>query len=137
MFLHLQTDFLIVVLRDVIQAYPEVRVVLMSATIDTSMFREYFFNCPIIEVFGRTFSVQGGVMTSWVLREDASSRWRTLHFASVLTEYFLEDCIQMTSFVPPPMDRKKRDKEEEGGDEEVHQADLFWTWTGSQLRIPV
>lgn len=69
-FLHLQTDFLIVVLRDVIQAYPEVRVVLMSATIDTSMFREYFFNCPIIEVFGRTFSVQGGAMTSSVLRED-------------------------------------------------------------------
>ncbi|XP_056911803.1 ATP-dependent RNA helicase A isoform X2 [Takifugu flavidus] len=84
------TDFLIVVLRDVIQAYPEVRVILMSATIDTTMFREYFFNCPIIEVFGRTFPVQ---------------------------EYFLEDCIQMTSFVPPPMDRKKRDKDEEGDDD--------------------
>lgn len=48
-----------VVLRDVVQAYPEVRVVLMSATIDTSMFTEYFFNCPVIEVFGRTFPVQG------------------------------------------------------------------------------
>ena len=48
-----------VVLRDVIQAFPEVRIILMSATIDTTMFREYFFNCPIIEVFGRTFPVQG------------------------------------------------------------------------------
>lgn len=57
--LSVQTDFLLVVLRDVIQAYPEVRVVLMSATIDTSMFAEYFFNCPVIEVFGRTFPVQG------------------------------------------------------------------------------
>lgn len=55
----MQTDFLLVVLRDVIQAYPEIRVILMSATIDTSMFCEYFFNCPIIEVFGRTFPVQG------------------------------------------------------------------------------
>lgn len=55
----MQTDFLIVVLRDVIQAYPEVRVILMSATIDITMFTEYFFNCPIIEVFGRTFDVQG------------------------------------------------------------------------------
>ncbi|CAF92278.1 unnamed protein product, partial [Tetraodon nigroviridis] len=45
----INTDFLIVVLRDVVQAYPEVRIVLMSATIDTTMFREYFFNCPIIE----------------------------------------------------------------------------------------
>lgn len=40
-------------------AYPEVRIVLMSATIDTTMFCEYFFNCPIIEVYGRTFPVQG------------------------------------------------------------------------------
>ena len=55
----MQTDFLLVVLRDVVQAYPEIRVILMSATIDTSMFCEYFFNCPIVEVFGRTFPVQG------------------------------------------------------------------------------
>uniref|UniRef100_A0A3Q1HMM1 RNA helicase n=1 Tax=Anabas testudineus TaxID=64144 RepID=A0A3Q1HMM1_ANATE len=89
----INTDFLMVVLRDVVQAYPEVRVILMSATIDTTMFREYFFNCPIIEVFGRTFPVQ---------------------------EYFLEDCIQMTNFVPPPMDRKKKDKEEEGGEDDTN-----------------
>ncbi|KAJ6657376.1 hypothetical protein lerEdw1_002543 [Lerista edwardsae] len=54
----INTDFLLVVLRDVVQAYPEIRVILMSATIDTSMFCEYFFNCPIIEVFGRTYPVQ-------------------------------------------------------------------------------
>ncbi|GLD74880.1 ATP-dependent RNA helicase A [Lates japonicus] len=83
-------DFLMMVLRDVVQAYPEVRVILMSATIDTTMFREYFFNCPIIEVLGRTFPVQ---------------------------EYFLEDCIQMTNFIPPPVDRKKKDKDEEGDDD--------------------
>ena len=57
--LALQTDFLMVVLRDVVQTYPEVRVVLMSATIDTTMFQDYFFNCPVIEVHGRTFEVQG------------------------------------------------------------------------------
>lgn len=57
--LFVQTDFLLVVLRDVVEAYPEIRVILMSATIDTSMFTEYFFNCPVIEVFGRTFPVQG------------------------------------------------------------------------------
>ncbi|KAG9273827.1 ATP-dependent RNA helicase A isoform X1 [Astyanax mexicanus] len=89
----INTDFLMVVLRDVVQAFPDVRIILMSATIDTTMFREYFFNCPVIEVFGRTYPVQ---------------------------EYFLEDCIQMTQFVPPPMDRKKKDKDEEGGEEEVN-----------------
>ncbi|XP_035771825.1 ATP-dependent RNA helicase A [Neolamprologus brichardi] len=55
----INTDFLMVVLRDVVQAYPDVRIILMSATIDTTMFREYFFSCPVIEVFGRTFPVQG------------------------------------------------------------------------------
>ncbi len=54
-----QSDFLLVVLRDVVQAYPDVRIILMSATIDTTMFREYFFNCPVIEVHGRAHAVQG------------------------------------------------------------------------------
>ena len=42
-----------------IYAYPNLRVVLMSATIDTSMFSEYFNNCPIVEIEGRSFPVQG------------------------------------------------------------------------------
>ncbi|XP_053103820.1 ATP-dependent RNA helicase A isoform X2 [Hemicordylus capensis] len=94
----INTDFLLVVLRDVVQAYPEIRVILMSATIDTSMFCEYFFNCPIIEVFGRTFPVQ---------------------------EYFLEDCIQMTHFIPPPKDKKKKDKDEEGGEDDDANCNLI------------
>ncbi|KAM6456525.1 ATP-dependent RNA helicase A isoform 2-T3 [Liasis olivaceus] len=94
----INTDFLLVVLRDVVQAYPEIRVILMSATIDTSMFCEYFFNCPIIEVFGRTYPVQ---------------------------EYFLEDCIQMTKFVPPPKDKKKKDKDEEGGEDDDANCNLI------------
>uniref|UniRef100_A0A8C9T1T9 RNA helicase n=1 Tax=Scleropages formosus TaxID=113540 RepID=A0A8C9T1T9_SCLFO len=89
----LNTDFLMVVLRDVVQAYPEIRIILMSATIDTTMFCDYYFNCPIIEVFGRTFPVQ---------------------------EYFLEDCIQMTQFVPPPMDKKKKEKDEDGGEDDTN-----------------
>ncbi|XP_068879887.1 ATP-dependent RNA helicase A isoform X4 [Aphelocoma coerulescens] len=93
-----QTDFLLVVLRDVIQAYPEIRVVLMSATIDTSMFCEYFFNCPIIEVYGRTFPVQ---------------------------DYFLEDCIQMTQFVPPPKEKKKKEKDEESGEDDDANCNLI------------
>ncbi|CAH2311362.1 ATP-dependent RNA helicase A isoform X1 [Pelobates cultripes] len=94
----INTDFLLVVLRDVIQTFPDIRVILMSATIDTSMFCEYFFNCPIIEVFGRTFPVQ---------------------------EYFLEDCIQMTQFIPPPRDKKKKDKDEEGGEDDEANCNLI------------
>ncbi|XP_048338449.1 ATP-dependent RNA helicase A isoform X2 [Sphaerodactylus townsendi] len=96
----INTDFLLVVLRDVVQTYPEIRVVLMSATIDTSMFCEYFFNCPIIEVYGRTYPVQ---------------------------EYFLEDCIQMTKFIPPPKDKKKKDKDDEGGEDDDTNCNLICT----------
>lgn len=55
----LQTDFVLVILRDMVQAYPNLRVILMSATIDTQMFTEYFGNCPIVEIEGRSFPVQG------------------------------------------------------------------------------
>ncbi|XP_075038353.1 ATP-dependent RNA helicase A isoform X2 [Mixophyes fleayi] len=96
----INTDFLLVVLRDVVQAFPDIRVILMSATIDTSMFCEYFFNCPIIEVFGRTFPVQ---------------------------DYYLEDCIQMTKFIPPPRDKKRKDKDEEGGEDEETNCNLVCT----------
>ncbi|GFT52705.1 ATP-dependent RNA helicase A protein, partial [Nephila pilipes] len=79
------SDFIMVVLRDMVRAFPQLRVILMSATIDTTLFQEYFGNCPIIEVSGRTFPVQ---------------------------EYFLEDCIQMLNFVPPPSTKKRRRDEE-------------------------
>ncbi|NWR58465.1 DHX9 helicase, partial [Bucorvus abyssinicus] len=95
--LFVQTDFLLVVLRDVVQAYPELRVVLMSATIDTGMFCEYFFNCPVVEVFGRTYPVQ---------------------------DYFLEDCIQMTQFIPPPKEKKK-EKDEESGEGDDANCNLI------------
>ncbi|XP_063795837.1 ATP-dependent RNA helicase A protein-like isoform X2 [Pseudophryne corroboree] len=92
------TDFLLVVLRDVIQAFPDIRVILMSATIDTSVFCEYFFNCPIIEVHGRTFPVQ---------------------------EYYLEDCIEITKFTLPPRMKKRKDKNEEGGDSDKINCNLM------------
>lgn len=40
--------------------YPALRVVLMSATIDTSVFSRYFNNCPVIEVVGKMYPVEGG-----------------------------------------------------------------------------
>ncbi|XP_046672255.1 ATP-dependent RNA helicase A isoform X2 [Homalodisca vitripennis] len=75
------TDFVMVVLRDMVHTYPDVRIILMSATIDTTLFSSYFNNCPVIEVPGRAFPVQ---------------------------EYFLEDCVQLLKFVPPPDSRKRK-----------------------------
>lgn len=55
------TDFVMVVLRDMVHTYPDVRIILMSATIDTTLFSKYFNNCPVIEVPGRAYPVQGSL----------------------------------------------------------------------------
>ena len=93
------SDFLLVVLRDMVHTYPDLRVVLMSATINTDAFSSYFGDCPVVEVAGRQHPVH---------------------------DYFLEDCIQMTNFVGEARSRgKNKGKgeddevavfEEEGGD---------------------
>jgi hypothetical protein len=56
------SDFLLVVLRDMVHTYPEMRIILMSATIDTTLFSSYFGNCPIVEVEGSAFPVQVWIM---------------------------------------------------------------------------
>ena len=48
----------------------------------------------------------------------------SLYSLHLFTEYYLEDCIQLLNFVPPPNDRKKkrdRDDEDETGDQEVNK----------------
>ncbi|XP_050306805.1 dosage compensation regulator isoform X2 [Anthonomus grandis grandis] len=87
------SDFIMVVLRDMIHTYPDLRVILMSATIDTTLFSKYFNNCPVLEIEGRAFPVQ---------------------------QYFLEDCIELTGFVPP-LDTKKKNKgkKDDEGDEDT------------------
>lgn len=71
-----------------IYTYPDLRVILMSATIDTTLFSKYFNNCHILEISGRAFPVQ---------------------------QYFLEDCIELTEFVPPMNSRKRK---RDGGDDD-------------------
>ncbi|KAK5642747.1 hypothetical protein RI129_008914 [Pyrocoelia pectoralis] len=75
------SDFIMVVLRDMIHMYPDLRVILMSATIDTTLFSKYFNNCPVIEITGRAFPVK---------------------------QYFIEDCIELTQFVPMLETRKRK-----------------------------
>ncbi|CAH0390358.1 unnamed protein product [Bemisia tabaci] len=84
------SDFILVILRDMIHTYPDMRVILMSATIDTTLFSDYFNNCPVIEVPGRTFPVK---------------------------EFWLEDCVEELKFVPPPDTRKNKNKKKDKDDE--------------------
>jgi len=50
----LQTDFLLNLVRTVVTRRPDLKVVLMSATVDPSAFQEYYPSMHIIEIPGRT-----------------------------------------------------------------------------------
>lgn len=42
------SDFVLIILRDAIAKYKGLKLILMSATLDTKMFAKYFNNCPVI-----------------------------------------------------------------------------------------
>ncbi|KAH9864527.1 hypothetical protein J1614_010462 [Plenodomus biglobosus] len=54
----IDTDFLLVILRSLMERRPELKIVLMSATVDAARFSNYLNNAPILNVPGRTFPVQ-------------------------------------------------------------------------------
>ncbi|KAJ1694012.1 hypothetical protein LUZ63_010710 [Rhynchospora breviuscula] len=51
-------DFLIIILRDLLPRRPDLRVILMSATINADLFSKYFNSAPIMHIPGFTFPVQ-------------------------------------------------------------------------------
>ncbi|KAJ7515980.1 hypothetical protein O6H91_22G036900 [Diphasiastrum complanatum] len=50
-------DFLLVILKDLLNTSPDLRVVLMSATLDAERFSAYFNGCPVLRVPGFTYPV--------------------------------------------------------------------------------
>lgn len=71
----IDTDFLLIILRDLMASRPDLRIVLMSATLNSQMFSDYFGGCPVVHIEGFTHPV---------------------------TEYFLEDALEATGYVPNP-----------------------------------
>ncbi|CAM9733911.1 unnamed protein product [Chrysoparadoxa australica] len=67
----LDTDFLLIILRDLIALRPSLKVVLMSATLNAKMFRDYFGGAPIVEIPGRAHPVDS---------------------------FYLEDALQLTGY---------------------------------------
>ncbi|CAE7671012.1 DHX57, partial [Symbiodinium pilosum] len=48
------TDFLLVLLREVLPSRPDLKLILMSATLDVHAFTDYFDSCPVLEVQSET-----------------------------------------------------------------------------------
>ncbi|XP_014670430.1 PREDICTED: ATP-dependent RNA helicase DHX36-like [Priapulus caudatus] len=80
----LQSDFLIIIVRDILPLRPDLKLILMSATLNADQFSTYFGTCPMLHIPGYTFPV---------------------------TEYLLEDVVEMTRYFPEgkALQQEKRD----------------------------
>ncbi|KAH8821082.1 ATP dependent RNA helicase-like protein [Xylogone sp. PMI_703] len=54
----IDSDFLLIVLRKLMLRRPDLKIILMSATVDAERFSKYLDGAPVLNVPGRTFSVQ-------------------------------------------------------------------------------
>jgi len=54
----LNIDFLLGYLKELLPRRPDLKLIITSATIETSRFSEHFQNAPVIEVSGRTYPVE-------------------------------------------------------------------------------
>ncbi|KIM31725.1 hypothetical protein M408DRAFT_317990 [Serendipita vermifera MAFF 305830] len=85
------SDFLLIELREMMKANKRLKVILMSATINQKTFSDYFGGAPVIEIPGRTFPVETSKYTS--------------HRSGVanLELVYLEEIIPTLDYRPPPV----------------------------------
>nr|XP_054764413.1 ATP-dependent DNA/RNA helicase DHX36-like [Lytechinus pictus] len=67
-------DFLLIILKELLPKRSDLKLILMSATLRAELFSDYFNKAPMINIPGFTFGV---------------------------TEYYLEDILEMTRYQPP------------------------------------
>lgn len=95
----LDTDFLLVLLRDVLRKRSDLKLILMSATLDASVFEHYFSSVgkvARIEISGRTYPVE---------------------------DYYLDEIIEMTGFSGGrPSNGRHEEKETGGAERDVASA---------------
>ena len=99
----IDTDFLLIVLRSLLTKRPNLKVVLMSATVDAQKFSQYLDGAPIISVPGRTFPVQAR---------------------------FLEDAIELTGHTSEEAKAGSVDVEDDGDSDPEDQSKSSQQLTG-------
>jgi len=88
----IDTDFLLIILRSLLERRPELKVILMSATVDANRFSRYLNDAPILTVPGRTFPVE--------------------------TRY-LEDAIELTNYAGPSEATRQDGRTSDNDDDEI------------------
>ncbi len=66
-----ESDFLLMIIRDLLPRRPKLKIILMSATLNANLFSSYFGKIPVVDIPGRTFPVK---------------------------QFFLEEIISLTKF---------------------------------------
>ncbi len=100
----IDSDFLLTILKGLLKERPELKVVLMSATMDAEFFASYFGKAPVISIPGKTFEVE---------------------------KFFLEDVLEDFcpntdfSFKDAEKDERKKEKENGFGLDELVLKDLL------------
>ncbi|XP_003708080.2 ATP-dependent DNA/RNA helicase DHX36 [Megachile rotundata] len=102
------SDFVMAVLKLIIPKRPDLKVVLMSATLNSEIFSKYYNECPMIHIPGFTYPVE---------------------------EFYLEDVLAFTRFEFPtpigiPQDYKKRGKKYE----QIQQSIEFYKFIEPHIR---
>lgn len=106
----MQSDFLISIARDLLTRRPDLKLILMSATLNAAKFSEYYGGCAMIHIPGFTFPVK---------------------------EYYLEDVIQMTRFRIPEKPRgfrPSRSDREESNSKHAAFTEQILPWISEQQR---
>ncbi|XP_064642918.1 ATP-dependent DNA/RNA helicase DHX36-like [Lineus longissimus] len=80
----LDTDFLLTIVKYILPKRPNLKLILMSATMNAQRFSRYCGHCPTLEIPGRTFPVK---------------------------KFFLEDAIELTKYKPKKTWPKPRSRE--------------------------
>ncbi|XP_039498488.1 putative ATP-dependent RNA helicase DHX57 [Drosophila santomea] len=95
-----ESDFLLLILKNLLRERNDLKVILMSATLNAALFSDYFGGAPVLDIPGRTFPVQ---------------------------QLFLEDIVEMSDFVmeyDTKYCRKLKKQEQDVLERELEYADV-------------
>ncbi|XP_074640128.1 putative ATP-dependent RNA helicase DHX57 [Tubulanus polymorphus] len=105
------SDFLMMVMRDLLNIRPDIKLILMSATLNADLFSQYFGDCPAVDIPGKTFPVdkifleEAIEMTGYVL-DEGSPFCRPAKIANAIREEIedMMDGMTITSAGKPAKD---------------------------------
>ncbi|XP_017125191.1 putative ATP-dependent RNA helicase DHX57 [Drosophila elegans] len=95
-----ESDFLLLILKNLLRERKDLKVILMSATLNAALFSDYFGGAPVLDIPGRTYPVQ---------------------------QFFLEDILEMSDFVmeyDTKYCRKLKKHEQDVLERELEYADV-------------